>query len=395
MLKFEFLPVRGNNYSRMGSKILYIVIHDTGNRNAGATARNHRNYVGTNSRGASAHYFVDDTEICQFIGDSRSAGAVGDGKGKYGITNRNSISVEICINSDGDYSKTYFNAVELVKTLMLRFNIKSDNVVRHFDASRKICPGHMFGRNWEKWKQFKRDIEEPRRININLNGTSVATSINRGSAAAKPKLFKKSDNYMHHGLFIIETTVDKLYTQFINGKTIRDTGAYGINGVFFDTTTAPVTSANSICAIAINGGKPIGPNADKNHYKKNIKRATFIYGENNITIERINNINEVKRKVDFAVGGVGLYPSFDPKLEKIPADILRKTNHTGVAFKGDKVFLINSIPMTMAEFKNRIIELGIDGAVALDGGGSTQMYYKNNFGIHTSRKLPSIVGIKA
>lgn len=170
---FYFRPVSGNNYSRMGNKIQYIVVHDTGNTNKGAGAMNHKNYVATNTRGASAHYFVDDKCIVQFIGDSRSAGAVGDGKGRYGITNRNSLSVEMCINSDADYNITYFNTLELVKNLMVRFNIPWDRVVRHYDASRKSCPNHMKANNWAKWWKFKEDLKQPMKCKIDLSKDSI------------------------------------------------------------------------------------------------------------------------------------------------------------------------------------------------------------------------------
>ena len=108
-----------------------------------------------NERGASAHYFVDDKVIVQYVGDSLAAGSVGDGKGRFGITNSNSLSIEMCINSDGNYLKMYKNTVELTKNLMKKFNIPWERVVRHYDASRKNCPGHMGKNNWEKWKKFK------------------------------------------------------------------------------------------------------------------------------------------------------------------------------------------------------------------------------------------------
>ena len=63
----------------------------------------------------------------------------GDGKGKYGITNSNSIGIEICINSDGNYNIAFQNAVELTKHLMKELNIPIERVVRHYDASRKTA----------------------------------------------------------------------------------------------------------------------------------------------------------------------------------------------------------------------------------------------------------------
>lgn len=172
-MKFLFRPIKRNVYSRRGNSIRYLVIHDTGNPNKGAGALAHQNYVENNTRGASAHYFVDDKVIVQYVGDSLSAGSIGDGKGKYGITNANSLSIEMCINSDGDYAKTYKNTVELAKNLMKKFNISIDRVVRHYDASRKSCPSHMKPNNWQKWWQFKEDIQKPIEWQIDLSKDST------------------------------------------------------------------------------------------------------------------------------------------------------------------------------------------------------------------------------
>lgn len=171
-MRFLYKPIKRNTYSRKGNSIQYLVIHDTGNPNRGAGALAHRNYVENNTRGASAHYFVDDKVIVQYVGDSKAAGAVGDGKGKYGITNANSLSIEMCINSDADYAKTYKNTVELTKNLMKKFNIQIDRVVRHYDASRKNCPGHMSKNNWKAWWQFKENIQKPIEWEIDLSKDS-------------------------------------------------------------------------------------------------------------------------------------------------------------------------------------------------------------------------------
>ena len=383
-MKFLFRPIRRNYRSRGKVGIKYLVIHDTGNSSRGAGALAHRNYVENNKRGASAHYFVDDKVIVQYVGDSLSAGSVGDGKGKYGITNANSLSIEMCINSDADYTKTYKNTLELTKNLMRKFNIPIDRVVRHYDASRKNCPGHMSKNNWKAWWQFKEDIKKPIEWQIDLSKDSVFGS--------DSKVIEK-DYFSTNGLKIIKTTPDKIYIQQLGGKTLRQVGAYGINGTFFDTKNPEF--ASSTWGIAINKSKPIGPNSDKNHWDKSIKRGTVIYGEGKLTVERINNISEVKRKIDWAIGGVGLYPSFDPRTEQVPKDILRHTNHTGIGFKGNIIYLIVSEPCSMYSFKEKILKLNIDGAIALDGGGSTQMFYKNNFGIHSIRKLNNIVGVMA
>lgn len=385
-MQFLYKPIKRNFTSRgKNPKIEYLVIHDTGNTGVGANALNHKNYVENNTRGASAHYFVDDKGIVQFVGDSKSAGAVGDGHGKYGITNSNSLSIEMCINSDGDYVKTYKNTVELTKNLMEKFNISIDRVVRHYDASRKNCPGHMRQNNWSKWWKFKEDIQTPIEWQIDLS---------KDSEFGVDIKVQDKDYFTTNYLKVIKTTADKIYIQQLGGKTLRQVGAYGINGTFFDTAKPGLKE--STWGIAVNNGKPIGPNADRNHWKKNIKRATMIYGDGRVTVEYANNLKDIKRdKIDWAIGGVGLYPSYNPNYEQVPKDILRCTEHTGIAFKGHVIFLVvTDKPCTMGNFRAKICNLDIDGAIALDGGGSTQMFYKNNFGVHTTRKLNNIIGVR-
>jgi N-acetylmuramoyl-L-alanine amidase len=147
------------NYSP-GNDIKYIVIHDTGNKRKGANAYAHYRYFNGGNRRASAHYFIDDKEIIQTVEDNNASWHCGDGKGKYGITNHNSIGVEICVNEDGDYEKAVDNTIDLVKCLMKKYNIPLDRVVRHYDASRKICPRSMSKNNWERWWIFKRKLSE-------------------------------------------------------------------------------------------------------------------------------------------------------------------------------------------------------------------------------------------
>ena len=82
----------------------------------------------------------------------------GDGHGKYGITNSNSIGIEICINSDGNYNLSLENARQLIRFLMDFYKIPLERVVRHFDASHKICPRSMSANNWQKWWEFKESL---------------------------------------------------------------------------------------------------------------------------------------------------------------------------------------------------------------------------------------------
>ncbi len=141
------------NRSTRTQPIKYIVIHDTGNRSAGADAQSHFNYFNSANRDSSADFFVDDKDIWQVNDYAKYyTWHCGDGKGKYGITNQNSIGVEMCINSDGDYENAYNNLIEVTKYLMDKLNITADYVVRHYDASRKNCPQTF---TEERWNDFK------------------------------------------------------------------------------------------------------------------------------------------------------------------------------------------------------------------------------------------------
>ena len=137
----------------------YIVIHDTGNKGAGADAMSHFNYFNGRDRQSSADFLVDDKSVIQ-VNDYNKyyTWHCGDGGGKYGITNKNSLGIEICVNSDGDYDMAVKNAIELVKMLMRELNIPIERVIRHYDASKKNCPASMSENSWLKWWRFKNSL---------------------------------------------------------------------------------------------------------------------------------------------------------------------------------------------------------------------------------------------
>lgn len=169
------------NFSGRSVKPTYIVIHDTGN--PGASALNHYNYFNGGNRNSSADYFVDSNNIIQIIDtDHYYSWAVGDGKGKYGITNGNSVSIEMCLEKDGYPSdSTIKNTIDLTKYLMDKYNIGINKVIRHYDASRKFCPNSFKTNNWAKWTSFKNaltnDISNPTSNESNSTITNTTSSM--------------------------------------------------------------------------------------------------------------------------------------------------------------------------------------------------------------------------
>ncbi|WP_243156813.1 peptidoglycan recognition protein family protein [Clostridium beijerinckii] len=133
----------------------FIVVHDTGD--PGASAQNEHDYFSGGDRQASADFFVDDDNIIQIIDtDSYYSWHCGDGRGAYGIKNSNSLGIEMCLKSDGTVSdETEQSTIELVLHLMDKYSIPIERVVRHYDASRKCCPGAFSSNNWARWWNFK------------------------------------------------------------------------------------------------------------------------------------------------------------------------------------------------------------------------------------------------
>lgn len=154
---FITLSPISRHITRKPRTIKYIVIHYTaGGSSKKGAAMNTRNLFQNSNRDASADFCVDDETIVQTNGDPYNyyCWAVGDGKGKYGITNTNCISIEMCStlksgtsaavpNHTGWYisDKVLDNTERLVKFLMKTYGIPLERVVRHYDASRKSCPG--------------------------------------------------------------------------------------------------------------------------------------------------------------------------------------------------------------------------------------------------------------
>lgn len=146
-----------------GRQPQYIAIHYT----AGSTSRSGQALATRNvflQREASADFVVDDAQIVQVNPDPHNyyCWAVGDkfnkwtGGGRLNgkATNRNTISIEICSTlakgtsaQQPNHSGWSFtpqaldNARRLVRHLMREYGIPRERVIRHYDATGKLCPG--------------------------------------------------------------------------------------------------------------------------------------------------------------------------------------------------------------------------------------------------------------
>ena len=156
MLKITEMLTKYNHDKASGRKIKYIVVHWVG---AASTAVNNGTYFQGGDKGASAHYFVDDSDIVKSVREKNIAWAVGShglldqgspyaryGGKYYGkCTNANSISIEMCCrrNAKGKLyisKATLERTAKLVQAIQKRLGVDNDHVIRHFDVNGKLCP---------------------------------------------------------------------------------------------------------------------------------------------------------------------------------------------------------------------------------------------------------------
>ena len=148
-------------------KLKGIIAHWTANPGWGADALANRNYFNTTTRKASAHYIVDDHSIIQCLPDSEVGYHVGAKTYKpigkeilEGNLTPNffTIGFEMCVNLDGDWDKTYQNAMELTQYLLNKYNFTINELYRHYDITGKLCPRMMIEE--KDWQTFKRDVNK-------------------------------------------------------------------------------------------------------------------------------------------------------------------------------------------------------------------------------------------
>lgn len=171
----QYAQTRYNVSSAPNRNISYVVIHYTATT---ASAQDNCSYFSGGNRDASADFFVNkDGSIYQFNADLNNyfSWHCGDGGGRYGITNRNSIGIETVSAGEDFTSQQISSLTSLVKTFMSQYNISADHVVRHYDASRKLCPApYIDSSKWKTlWQQITSGTGEP--LNTG-SGTTVSGS---------------------------------------------------------------------------------------------------------------------------------------------------------------------------------------------------------------------------
>lgn len=148
----DILPEGSEGRPGIKRKIKYIVIHETANHSEGADAKAHAEYLKSGNSGTTSwHYTVDDHEIYQHIPDSEVAWHAGD-KLEEGGGNLNGLSLELCVNDDGSFNRTFDNAARFTAYLLKEYELSVDDIKQHHDFSGKNCP--MTIREKGRWQEF-------------------------------------------------------------------------------------------------------------------------------------------------------------------------------------------------------------------------------------------------
>lgn len=149
-----------NPYSRPETKIKSIqgiVIHYVGNPKT--TAQNNRDYfeglATKQTTYASSHFVVGlKGEMIQCIPLNEVAYCSND-------RNEDTISIEVCHPSkSGKFKKnTYKSVVQLTAYLCNMFDLNTDDVIRHYDVTGKLCPLY-YVEHEDAWVKLKSDVDD-------------------------------------------------------------------------------------------------------------------------------------------------------------------------------------------------------------------------------------------
>lgn len=128
-----------------------IVIHYVGNPNT--SAKNNRDYFNKPSTGVSSHFIVGlSGEVIQCVPIYERSAASND-------RNKDTLSIETCHpDESGKFNQaTYNSLVKLTAYLCYQFDLKQNDVIRHYDVTGKNCPKY-YVENEDEWENFKKDV---------------------------------------------------------------------------------------------------------------------------------------------------------------------------------------------------------------------------------------------
>lgn len=217
--------------------IKYVTVHDTGNSSKGADAKAHASYL----KGATAaaipaswHFTVDGgtskkaPAIYQHLPVTENGWHAGDGSN--GIGNRQSVGVEICMNSDGKRSVAEKNAAWLVAKILHDNNLKSSKVRQHYHWSGKNCPS-VLRKRAGGWKGFIAAVEKELKAMQKKTTTKTTSTTNY-------YVVKSGDTLSEIAVKLKTTTAKLVKRNNISNPNLIYTG----QKIYYDAPATPAAS---------------------------------------------------------------------------------------------------------------------------------------------------------
>ena len=215
----EMLIPKSNTFTRPGIKRTpkSITIHETANTNVRANALAHAKlqYNG-NRRQASWNLTVDDEpEVYLSVPLDEMTYHAGNAKG-----NLESISIEVCVNQDGNFIKAVANTIEVVRWLIKKYpTITEVNVFQHNYWSGKDCPRYLrSGIKGINWEQFIKAVREGKETAIKPSKPPKYTQTSGNFNIGQKVVLSNSASYYATGQPIPEWVKGKEYTVMQRGS---------------------------------------------------------------------------------------------------------------------------------------------------------------------------------
>lgn len=213
-MKIQEMFLTPNKHSRPQiplTKVTKVAVHYTGN--AGSSALATRNYFENckyGGRYVSSHFVVGlNGEVIQCIPLNEWSYCTNEANGY-------SISIETCHpKSDGIFNdSTYISLCELCAMLLKKYELTTNDLIRHYDVTQKQCPLHWVPTKYQskavataRWNRFKQDVQTVMNNGkVTRNNTADITESNINNN----KNTSASENSINKAPYIIRVIDDSL-----------------------------------------------------------------------------------------------------------------------------------------------------------------------------------------
>lgn len=389
-----------NETSRSGNIIIptSITAHNTGNSKA--DGKDHTKWIDVTTAYVSWHFTVDDKGIWQELPINEKAWHAGDGANGQG--NSTSIAIEICEHEGIDWEKAKENAAKLMKFLLTHVSTIKD-VVPHQKWSGKYCPHKILDEGWDSFKSYVLNysleganmdtIKRIERLELEVFGEIYQPPVNEYEKIRFQNLDSVSGTDVH--IYKTSQIPDLVLgvwckREYLDDLCLSYGAKVGINAGFFAMNNENHEQLGLL--ITDNGQQK----ETKSYYQPSVKEFLDViaWKDGTVTITSKDGYDGeyLSYIQQYAHWGIGTSYAIvmDSKASNLNWQYhddlrLQYANRTMIGQKGNLWYLIVADGRTTSdkglnaeEQQKLCLDLGLDWAVNLDGGGSSEMFIDNS-----------------